>query len=269
MRPEQRHVVGGEREHPVERVFQRDPAVGTGHRRQHALGLGQREPEVVRREGQDGRLAVGWVDLVEFIPRQQVCLGHRHRPVAVRADPQPFTVLPEVKVGVLMAQHRSDRLGAPPGERRHRCGPGELVGEWGEGQGLADHPGYRRTPDSRATDDDVGGQVSGVGANTGDPVTRGQDVENLGPVEYGRAPLDGARRAARRPRVPPWRCRPAARRAHRARGPGSAGRTGPADSAGSSNSAPGTPQDRANPSRRSSSANRAGVVAISNPPTGR
>ena len=52
---------------------------------------------------------------------------HRHRVVGVGADAEPVEALPEVQVGVLVAQDRAGRLGGRAGQRGQLVGPGELV----------------------------------------------------------------------------------------------------------------------------------------------
>ncbi len=181
VRAEQREVVGGEREHPVERVGELEPAVGE-QAGQHPLRLGQREGEVVRGEVEHRRLAVQAVHLVVVGPRGQVLDPDRDRPVAVGADADGLAVLAEVEVGVLVTQHRADGLGGPAPQRPDRPGPGELMGQRGQGQPLTDQTGDLLAPDARAADDEVGRQLALVGEHPGDPVAGGEDVEDLGPV---------------------------------------------------------------------------------------
>ncbi len=83
-----------------------------------------------------------------------------HRAVAVPADAEPVEALPEVQVGVLVAQDRPDSLLLLPGQRGHRAGPGELVGERGQRERQAGHPRDLRPPDAGAADHDVGRDVT-------------------------------------------------------------------------------------------------------------
>jgi hypothetical protein len=103
----------------------------------------------------------------------------------VGADADARAVLAEIQVGVLVAQHRPGGFGGMGGQWRNRTRPGELMGQGSQRKDLADHRGDLRAPDAGAADDDVSGDVTTVGPDTGDLVAGRQYIEDFVMLENG------------------------------------------------------------------------------------
>ena len=253
----ERHVVGGEGEQPVDALGHRR---GAGERQQ-LLGLLPGLVEVARGERQHRRHDLGF-------GRRRGCLRRGSASVGVRSSRcrsgrnAPGSTGPGPGDAGSAAPPR-----ARPGDRRHRGGPRQLVGQRRQRQRHADLGRDLRPPDPRAAHDDVGRDIAVVGAH---PTT-------WSPAVRYRPPRAGRGRATRSPGASQLRVDPAHGlgdavggrcTARRAPAPGPAGDTDARPPPRRQTSAR-TPAARSQPWRRCSSAARSGVVATSSPPTGR
>ena len=161
--PDQRHSVGREREDPVDRPFEAEPAQRGQEQVRSIPGTG----EVGRREGQDRRSLPGsqaplensWIDRPRFVP--------------VRAQTVALANLAEVHRPVLVAQDRvADELGLR-GERRQGLGDRVLVLHRHERNRDTGEPAGERCPDPGRDDrglrhDPPAAGSHGADASTGD-----------------------------------------------------------------------------------------------------
>ena len=147
---DQRHAVGRERHQAVEGAH----ALGAPDRGQQPRRLLGGAGEVLRAEGQDGRL------LAVRAPRPDVVGVDEPRLVVVVADPVAVADLAVVEARVLVAQQRMHDLAGLPGQLGQGRGDRVLVHDRREREVHAGEPRHLRPPDAGREHDGAGADAA-------------------------------------------------------------------------------------------------------------
>src|SRR5690606_27065472 len=116
----------------------------------------------------------------------------RDDPVLVGTDAEAVAGLPEVHRAVLVPEDRLLHFVGPGGQPGDRCGDGVLVGQWLHRHRHPGHPADLGTPDARAADHRVHGEISSAGAHFLDSAAAEVETGDFGAPQVADPALAGS-----------------------------------------------------------------------------